>query len=50
MILGEPDQALRELESLPKAAWHHLSSLKIRVAALDVLELRAGAISQAIQE
>ena len=37
LMLGEADQALRELETLPKCAWNHASAVKARVAALGVL-------------
>ena len=39
--LGEADEALRELEKLPKT-WNHPSAVKVRVAALDVLGARSG--------
>jgi hypothetical protein len=35
--LGEADEALRELEALPKEAWNHPSAVKACVAALAVL-------------
>jgi hypothetical protein len=35
--LGEADEALRELEALPKHAWNHPAAVKVRVAALEVL-------------
>ena len=35
--LGEADEALRELEGLPKAAWNHPAAAKARVAALAAL-------------
>ena len=36
--LGAVDEALRELEALPKTAWNHQSAAKIRVAALEALQ------------
>jgi hypothetical protein len=44
--LGEADQALRELEFLPKSAWNHPSAVKARVAALEALRRWTGAIAQ----
>ncbi len=38
--LGEPDQALKELEALTKSSWNHPSVLKVRVAALGALRQR----------
>jgi len=35
--LGEADQALRELEHLPKSGWNHPYAVKNRIAALGVL-------------
>jgi hypothetical protein len=35
--LGEPDEALRELEALPSRAWNHPSAVKVRLAALRAL-------------
>ena len=35
--LGEADEALKELEALPKAAWNHPSAVKARFAALATL-------------
>jgi hypothetical protein len=46
MTLGEADQALRELEALPQCAWNHLWAVKVRVAALKILQERTGAIVQ----
>ena len=46
LMLGEADQALRELEALPKRAWNHPSAVKARVAALAVFGERTGAIVQ----
>ena len=46
VILGEADEALRELEALPGRAWNHPSAVKVRVAALEVLEGRSEAIIQ----
>jgi hypothetical protein len=44
--LGEADQAIRELEDLPKTAWDHQAAVKVRVAALDALGQKTGAIVQ----
>jgi hypothetical protein len=35
--LGEADEAVRELEALPRRAWNHPSANKARVAAVEVL-------------
>jgi hypothetical protein len=40
--LGEPDEALRELEALPKDAWGHPAAVKARVAAVRALERVVG--------
>jgi hypothetical protein len=47
--LGEADEAVRELESLPQTAWNHPSAVKARVAALEVLAQRREAIVQEVQ-
>jgi hypothetical protein len=44
--LGEADQALRELEALPKSAWNHPSAVETRVAAFGVLQERTGAAAR----
>jgi len=44
LILGEADEAMRELEALPGGAWNHPSAKKVRVAALRVLDERTGVI------
>ncbi len=44
LILGEADEALRELEALPGRAWNHPSAKKVCVAALRVLDERTGQI------
>jgi hypothetical protein len=36
--LGEPDQALRELEALPSRAWNHPIAVKARIAALSAIK------------
>ena len=46
LMLGEADEAVRELEALPKRAWNHPWAVKVRVAALGVLGERTGAIVQ----
>ena len=38
LSLGEADEALRELEKLP-STWNHPLAVKVRVAALGVLEV-----------
>jgi hypothetical protein len=38
--LGEPDQALRELERLPARSWGHGWALKTRIAAMGALRQR----------
>lgn len=38
--LGEADQALRELEKLPRTAWNHPTAVQARLAALQVLGMR----------
>jgi len=50
MELGEADQALRELEALPRDAWNHPAAVEVRVAALEVLDGRTGTIGQAVLE
>ncbi len=47
LMLGEADQALRELEALPKSAWNQPLAVKARVAALEVL---GGRTSVNVQE
>ena len=42
--LGEADEAVRELEALPSRSWNHPPAVKVRVAALEVLGERTGAI------
>ena len=37
LMLGGADEAVRELEALPRRSWNHPSALKARVAALEVL-------------
>ena len=32
--LGQPDEALRELEALPSRAWRHPLTVEVRLAAL----------------
>jgi hypothetical protein len=44
--LGEADQALRELEALPKSALNHPSAVETRVAAVGVLQERTGAVAR----
>lgn len=34
---GQPDEALRELEKLPRKAWKHPWATRVRVAAVDAL-------------
>ncbi len=34
--LGEADQALRELETLPSQAWQHPQAVEVRIAALRI--------------
>ncbi len=34
--LGEPDEALRELETLPSQGWQHPQAVKVRIAALRI--------------
>jgi hypothetical protein len=46
LMLGESDEAVRELEALPIRAWNHPSAIKVRVAALEVLRERTGAMVQ----
>ena len=45
--LGEADQALRELEHLPKNTWKNPSAIKIRVAAIGMLRER-GELAEAL--
>jgi hypothetical protein len=45
--LGEPDQALRELEALPSRSWKSGSALKTRMAAMRVLRGRDEMSAQA---
>jgi hypothetical protein len=42
--LGEADQALRELETLPQINWNRPAAIKIRIAAMGMLRERAEAI------
>jgi hypothetical protein len=42
LLLGEADDAIRELEALPKGAWDHPSAVQARVAALGTLAERSG--------
>jgi hypothetical protein len=44
LMLGEADEAMRELEPLPGRAWNHPSAKKVRVAALKILGERTGPI------
>jgi hypothetical protein len=44
--LGDADQALRELEALPKSAWNHPSAVETRVAAVGALQEKTGAIAR----
>jgi len=37
---------VRELEALPQTAWNHPSALKLRVAALAVLDERRGVVNR----
>ena len=46
LVLGEADEAVRELEALPSHSWNHPSALKVLVAAVEVLGERTGAIVQ----
>ena len=46
LTLGEEDEAVRELESLPKSAWNHPWAVTTRVAALEALRQRTEAIVQ----
>ena len=48
--LGEADQALRELEALPKSAWNHPSAVETRVAAVGALQERTGSVAENKQE
>jgi hypothetical protein len=43
--LGEADEALRELERLPRLTWNHPAALKARIAALGMQETNQTAIS-----
>jgi hypothetical protein len=45
-MLGEADEALRELEVLPGHAWNHPWAKTVRVAALRVLDERTGQVEQ----
>ena len=47
LTLGEADEAVRELEALPKRAWNHPSAVKARVAAIGALWERPWAIARA---
>jgi hypothetical protein len=38
--LGEADQALRELESLPQRTWNNPAAVKVRVSAIGALAVR----------
>jgi hypothetical protein len=38
--LGEADQALKELEGLPRSTWSHSWAIKTRVAAIGALRER----------
>jgi hypothetical protein len=49
LMLGGADEALRELESLPRHAWDHPSAVEVRVAALLVLDERAGQTVERLQ-
>ena len=44
LMLGEADEALRELEALFSKSWNHPSAIKVRVAALRELDERTGQI------
>jgi len=49
MRLGEADQALKELKTLPKSTWNHpwaVEVVKARVAAVEALRERTEAIVQ----
>ena len=44
LILGEVDDALRELDALPKRTWNHPWPLRVRLAAVNaVREMNCGA-------
>jgi hypothetical protein len=45
--LGEADQALKELEALPKGTWKHGWAIKTRVAAIGALRERDEMVIQA---
>jgi hypothetical protein len=45
LALGEADEALRELEALPRVAWRHPSAVKVRVTALGMLDVSAAALA-----
>jgi len=49
LMLGDGDRAVKELEGLPFTAWNHPSAVKTRVAALETLQERTGAMGQAVQ-
>jgi hypothetical protein len=42
--LGEADQALRELESLPQSLWNYPAAIKARVAAVHILREKESGI------
>ena len=44
--LGDPDEAVRELEALSSKSWDHSSALKVRCDALEVMGERTGASVQ----
>jgi|ERR1039458_10366509 hypothetical protein len=44
--LEEADEAVRELEALPGRSWNHPLAVEVRVAAMEVLRERTGAIGQ----
>jgi hypothetical protein len=46
LMLGEADEAVRELEALPSRSWNHPLAVKIRCDALEVLEERTGTMVQ----
>ena len=48
--LGEADEAPRELEALPGRAWDHHAAVRVRVAALEVLDERTRIISRSSKQ
>ena len=46
--LGEADEALRELEALPRPAWNHPSAVAVKVDAVRILGESAGMIGAEI--